>query len=197
MSFFNKYPYTDFHELNADFILQRIAAIEGSISGIKESIEADLQEWVEEELRPYVVRLNELIQQVNNLEGRVDRKLQELDEEVDAFEREVQAQIRQIQNNIQNQINAVNQLTDVKIASNNEVLLERISQELGSVLTVINPFTGLTVTIQAMVDYLATFHIEDALDYATMNSRAKTYAQFNALNITYTELLLHGNTLYN
>ena len=40
------------------------------------------------------------------------------------------------------------------------------------------------------------FHITDGIDYDTMNTRGLTYNQFDALNITYTDLTLHGNTLY-
>lgn len=196
MSFIHKYPYTDFHELNADWLIEKITKVEASIDGIKESIEDEMKEWVKGELKPYTDRLDALILEVNNLEDTVDGKLAELDAEVDRFEAEVNAKITLIQQNISAQISAVNQLTDTKIAANNEVLMERITSELGSVVTVVNPFTGARVTIQAMVDVLASFHIEDALDYATMNSRAKTYTQFNALNISYTDLLLHGGSLY-
>ena len=49
MGFFNKYPYTDFHELNADFILDRIKNIENQIATIKEEIEAEIFAWFQEQ----------------------------------------------------------------------------------------------------------------------------------------------------
>ena len=52
------------------------------------------------------------------------------------------------------------------------------------------------VPIQEMVDYLAAFHIVDGIDYDTMNLRALTYSVWNGLSMTYTDLTLHGNTIY-
>lgn len=195
--FNNKYPYTDFHELNADWLIQRLVDVEARIDGIKEEVEKDMREYVQAELQPYIATLNSLIAQVNALDNKVTQKLIEYDERIRQFEIEVDARIVSIQNNINNQIAAVNQLTDTKIAQNNIYILSEVEQHLGNVVTVINPFTGTRISIQDMVDVLSAFHILDGIIYDTMNQRALTYNQFNALNTTYTNLLLHGNTIYN
>ena len=46
-----------------------------------------------------------------------------------------------------------------------------------------------------MFDYLAMLHVSDSIDYETLASRNKTYSEIAALNITYTDVILHGNTL--
>lgn len=195
--FNNKYPYTDFHELNLDWLLKRLEAVEARIEGLKEEVEADMREYVQTQLQPYLNQLNDLINQVNQLDQRVTQKLSDYDLRITEFENEVNLRILSIQNNVSNQIAAVNQLTDTKIAQNNIYILDEVQRNLGNVVMVTNPFTGLRVTIQQMVDYLAAFHIEDGIDYDTMNTRALTYSQFNALNTTYTDLLIHGNSVYN
>jgi len=194
--FDNKYPYTDFHELNLDWLLERLKAVETRIEGIKEEVEQDMQEYVQEQLNPYIAQLNSLIAQVNALDAKVTQKLADYDVRITQFEQQVDARILAIQNNVNNQITAVNQLTDTKIAQNNIYILNEVQSHLGNVVQVINPFSGTRVTIQEMVDTLAAFHIVDGIEYDTMNTRALTYAQFNALNTTYTNLLLHGNTIY-
>lgn len=194
--FVDKYPYTDFHELNADWLIKRLNEVEARINGLKEEVEKDMKDYVDAQLAPYIVQLNQLIAQVNQLDAHVTQTLAQYSQRITQFEADVDARILAIQNNVANQIAAVNQLTDTKIAQNNIYILNEVQKNLGSVVQVVNPFTGTKVTIQEMVDTLAAFHILDGIEYDTMNTRALTYNQFNALNVTYTNLLLHGNSIY-
>lgn len=196
MAFFNKYPYTDFHELNADFLLQRMAAIEKQIATIKEEIEGEIFEWVQAQLAPYEKQLNDLIAEVKNLENTTEATLAAYDARINAFVLSVNNQLAQIRSDLVASIQAVNDLTDLKIDQNNTWLLNTISENVGDLFQVLNPFTGTMVSIQSMVDYLSAFHIVDGIDYDTMNTRALTYSAWNALSMTYTDLTLHGNTYY-
>lgn len=195
-NFMNKYPYTDFHELNADYLLQRLKAVEAKLDTIKEDIESEVLAWVQEQLVPYEQQLNELITEVQTLEQTTQETLAQYDARITSFINEINGEIVEIRTELVNSIQAVNDLTDLKIEQNNVYLLNEITENVGDLFVVLNPFTGETVTIQDMVDYLSAFHINDAIDYATMATRALTYNQFEALNITYTDLTLHGNTLY-
>lgn len=196
-SFFNKYPYTDFHELNADFLLERLKYIEDSIATLEETIEAEVFEWVQEQIEPYKQQIEELIQEVNDLAEETEETLEAYDQRITDLVNAVNDELANIRAELVASIQAVNDLTDIKIENNNIYLLNEITQNVGDLFVVLNPFTGETVTIQAMVDYLAAFHITDGILYADMNTRALTYNQFNALGIDYTNLTLHGNTLYN
>lgn len=196
MGFFNKYPYTDFHELNADFILNRIKNIEDQIANIKEQIEAEIFEWVQAQLKPFEDELNALIKEVEDLSEYTEETLAAYDAKIDAFVLQVNNALASMRADLVASIQAVNDLTDIKIEQNNVYLLNEITQNVGDLFMVQNPFTGEYVTIQAMVDYLSAFHITDGIDYDTMNTRGLTYNQFDALNITYTDFTLHGNTLY-
>ena len=195
-NFMNEYPYTDFHELNADYLLQRLKAVEAQLNTIKEDIESEVLAWVQEQLVPYEQQLTELIAEVQNLEQTTQETLAQYDTRITNFINEINGEIVEIRTELVNSINAVNALTDLKIEQNNIYLLNEITENVGDLFVVLNPFTGETVTIQDMVDYLSAFHINDAIDYDTMATRALTYTQFEALNITYTDLTLHGNTLY-
>lgn len=197
MAFWNKYPYTDFHELNADFLLKRLQEIEEYIQGIEDSLKAELSAWLKEQLEPYEKTLDDLIAEVNALKEETEETLADYDTKITNFETEVNNQIRQIRLDLVNSIAAMSDLMDLKIETNNIWLMNEITENVGSLFLVMNPFTGEEVTIQQMVDYLSAFHITDAIDYDTMAARALTYNQFNALNITYTDLALNGNTLYN
>lgn len=193
---FNQYPYINENDLNLDYLLKRIKVVEESIQGIKESIEGEIFEWVQQQLVPYETELNNLINQVNTLSANVTATLAAYDLKITALQNQVNAFILQVQQDLINQANALSDLMDTKIANNNITLMAEITQNVGNLFLVINPFTGELVTIQSMIDTLSYYHINDGIDYQTMNSRALTYNQFNALNITYSDLLLHGNTLY-
>lgn len=196
MSFFNKYPYTDFHELNADFLLERVKSIEDQIATIKEDIEGEIFEWVQEQLAPYQEQLDRLIQEVEDLQEETEETLAEYDRRITAFVNTVNEALAQMRRDLANSIQAVNDLTDIKIEQNNTYLLNQISQNVGDLFQVLNPFTGLMTSIQDMVDYLSAFHIVDGITYTEMNTRALTYATWNGLAMTYTDLTLHGGTIY-
>ena len=100
----------------------------------------------------------------------------------------------QLRNDMAAEIVGVNARTDAAIAQNNEYIFEKIGQELIDA-KVVNYFTGEMVTLQEMFDYLAQFHLTNALDYTTLAARNNTYTQFAALNITYTQLATYGGTL--
>ena len=196
MSFLFKYPHSSFEEINLDYILKRISEIETQIKTIKEEIEGEIFEWVQEQLAPYEEQLNTLIEEVNNLSEYVTETLNDYDERINEIQRGLNEQIANIERELQDAVIALSSLMDTKIESNNIWLLNEISENVGSLFMVINPFTGTSVSIQSMIDTLAQFHITDGITYDTMNTRALTYAQFNALNFTYSDLLLHGHSLY-
>ena len=196
-SFFNKYPYTDFHELNADYLLERLKNIEDSLATLEEKIEAEVFEWVQEQIEPYKQQIEDLIDEVNDLAEETQETLEAYDQRITNLVNDINDELAAIRSELVASIQAVNDLTDIKIENNNIYLLNEITQNVGDLFVVLNPFTGETVTIQAMVDYLSAFHITDGITYTDMNTRALTYTQFNALGIDYTNLTLHGNTLYN
>lgn len=196
MSFLFKYPHTSFEEINLDYILKRIAQIEVQIKTIKEEIEGEIFEWVQEQIAPYEQQLNDLINEVNTLSANVDNTLSAYDARITAIQNSLNAQIAQIQRELNDTSVALSNLMDTKIESNNLWLLNEISENVGDLFMVIDPFTGVSVSIQSMIDKLSEFHITDGITYSTMNTRALTYTQFNALNITYSDLLLHGHSMY-
>ncbi|MBO7131672.1 hypothetical protein J6V85_00165 [Candidatus Saccharibacteria bacterium] len=193
---FNEYPYQNVNDLNLDYLLKRIKKIEDQIKGIKEEIEAEIFTWVQEQLAPYEEKLNQLIKEVNDLSEEVDDTLTAYDQRITDIEDAVNDFIAEVQRQLIEQANALSDLMDLKIENNNITLMAEITENVGDLFVVLNPFTGTTVTIQQMIDYLSSLHINDGIDYDTMNTRALTYNDFNALSIDYTDLTLHGNTLY-
>ena len=195
MGFFDKYPYTDFHELNLDWLLKEMIALDkrldDAIVDITNTVEANVKDYVDEQLADLVSEFNRL-----KLEfADVKQATEDMEAFVAAYVIEVNTKLVNLKSYIDNQIISVNDRTDVLIASNNEMILSQLSETLRS-LTVINYFTGQETSVQDMFNYLAMLHLTDSIDYDTMASRAKTYTYLAGLNISYTNLVEHGNTLY-
>lgn len=195
MDFF-KYPHSSFEELNLDYILKRINQIEVQIKTIKEEIEGEIFEWVQEQIAPIEQELQNLINDVTSLESNVESTLAAYDVRITNIQNGLNAQIDDIRRQLNDTSVALSSLMDTKIEQNNIWLLNEISQNVSDLFLVLNPFTGTMMPIQEMIDYLSAFHIVDGIDYDTMNTRALTYSVWNGLAMTYTDLTLHGNTIY-
>lgn len=106
----------------------------------------------------------------------------------------MQEQIRQQGIFLNQQITAINEDMDLKIAQNNQFIFDQIADDLID-FTVINYFTGEKITIQAMLDYLASLHTENSITYTELAVRNVTYNELRDRAITYTELARSGGTL--
>ena len=195
MSIFdNKYPYTDFHELNLDWILETVSNLEKRVDNLKTEFLEQANKYTDEKFAEFKNDLAELEQELNTVVG-------ELQDQYSEFTRLINARIQFIQNDIDalNQkidaeIIGANEYTNQAIIQNNNYLIEKLSESLGSLL-VINFFTGEKITIQAMFDTLAQLHIQDPLTYTGYANKNITNTNLSTLKITYTELVVKGNQL--
>ena len=88
----------------------------------------------------------------------------------------------------------VNARTDLAIKQNNDYLMSELSKGLVDV-KVVNFFTGQTVGIQSMFDYLAMLHVDGSVSYDGLVAKGLTFDVLVGKDITYTDLVLHGTTL--
>lgn len=196
---FNNYPYTDFHELNLDWILQKLRDLQAQMDElIQKAIDEAKEyakEYIDEQLGEIRIQFELLKRDFDILSANYHNDFDALNNTVNAFITNVTAQINSLEQYIDDSLSAQDMKMNLLIQQNNEYLLREMESYLGQI-KVINYFTGEKVTIQDMFNYLASLHLNDSIDYDTMAQRAKTYSQLAALNITYTNLALHGNTLY-
>lgn len=193
--FWNKYPYTNFHELNLDWLLEQMKSLNERMDGLlQEAIDsatANAEAYVDSKLADLESEFNTIKREFQDLDDHVD----ELDNLVNQFTTNIEGQIAALRQYVDDGLEADRMQMQLLISQNNDYLLGQMESYLAQI-KVINYFTGEKVSIQDMFNYLAQLHLNDSIDYDTMAARAKTYTQLAALNINYTNLALHGNTLY-
>lgn len=203
--FDNKYPYTDFHELNLDWIISEVQRLNQNLDDLEDKILKEVTEYAKE----YVDgRFSEVLDQFAKVERdfealkvEVDSKIVELGNQYSQFTRQINAEITLMENRISQfhdeieaDIIGVNARTDLAIEQNNQRLLEQMETYLANI-KVVNYFTGTKITVQSMFDFLCSLHAEHGITFDTLASRQKTYDYLRGLNITYTQLAFNGDIL--
>lgn len=190
---FNKYPYSDYHEINLDWIISKVNDLETRISNIKTEFIAEANAYTDEKVQGFQAQIDEvraeLERTVQEVEYTFERMSNDLRQENAVFQSNINArmallsnEVRNIANKIDAEIIGANEYTRYAIEQNNAYILNEIGKFLRQV-TVINYITGQEMSIQEMFDYLITeFHLEDALTNTEVTQKSKTCAEINAIN---------------
>lgn len=203
MGFTHKYPYTDIHELNLDWMLAKFKEFEDRLDNVQLTILDQIKEYTDERVAEIQAQVDGLKTDIDSFERAVEDQLSTVDARYNAFVDEVRAQLQLIRAEIdhfdeviRSDIAQVNARTDAAIEQNNEYLLDVISKGIINV-RVLNYFTGEYVTIQEMFDYLAGFHLNNAITVNQLIQRDKTYTELIAYDMSYTDLAVNGGTIIN
>lgn len=179
MGMYEHWPYTNFHELNLDWIIKEMKLIETEMEDIRswkedwEDTLSDLNDKYAEIVHKYDVlekEFNDLISQVHadfdsltqNIIQRFGLLQFNLEADLQAFKNEIQFQVT----GLSNQVNALDRKVDQA--------LDNLSESL----TMINPFTGTEDPISQIIMQLASFHMQDALtaqEYDNLHLTAQDY----------------------
>lgn len=191
----NKYPYTDAHELNLDWILSKMKELDARLDNALTTLSAEVYAKVMTEIEPMFNDLkNEFYTLQDNFEG-LESRFERLSNDFNLLSTSVDSKLSMMKNYVDAQAVASREYTNTAIEQNNNYIISEMETFMSQV-KVINFFTGAKVSVQEMFDYLASLHTSDSLNYNTMVTRAKTYAQLAAFNKTYTELVESGNSWY-
>ena len=191
---FNMFPYSNFHELNLDWILNELKEFSGQLEEfrirldtIREGILADSKEYTDAAISE---KYGEFQQQYNQLVIRIDQCQTAINNAGKGF----QDQCDNCKEYTTAEVLSAKAYTDAAIEQNNEYLLEEITnQSIG--IKVLNPFTGERVPIQNMIDYLSDFHMQNAILVNTVVSRNNTVNQMIAYNSSCTDLAVNGASI--
>lgn len=194
MAYNYEYPYTDPNRYNDDWAINKVKELMTALDGIYERAIAETKLYVDE-------RTAELRAEVAEFEKYTQNTIDILNKNYENFSKQVQdqivlfdARISAFRREIDDAIVGVNARTDLAIAQNNEYIFNRIAQEKIDI-KVINYFTGEQVTVQNMFNYLARFHLADAMTYTELAEAVKTVTALINANQTYTAWAVNGKTI--
>lgn len=176
MGFINQFPYSDFHELNIDWILNQIKIDEAQIKYLEEEfakIEVVTEEHIQEMIT-YAISTNNVIlrQEMEALKATITNEYKTY---VDNKIAQLQQQIQQLQIYIDNQDVFYDNLAkgyanEAVITANNYT-----DQQVLNYTMMINPITGVYEDVRNVVDDIVTyFHTDGAL----------TASEYDALDLT-------------
>lgn len=200
--FTHDFPYTDNHELNLSWVINKVQELNINLDTLEErvkqaSIEAS-KEYVDSRLEEVFAEFNELSQEVADLRQYFDTQVANLQNNYNSFVNSVQQQIvlltqriNDFDQTIKNDIIGVNALTDLKIQQNNAYILDEVAKGVVNV-RVINFFTGERVTVQTMFDYLCGLHATDTPTVQEMIDASKTVGELIALSHTVGDWVRYG-----
>lgn len=202
-----KYPVQNGEMINLDWVISKVKELQTNLDELEARVLAEAiaatKEYVDAEMVSIRAEFQELSDEVASLRTYFDAKVDELEGDYDNFAAAVRTEldtmtlrIEAFEQTVQNEIIAVNALTDLKIEANNEYILDEVAKGVVNV-RVINYFDGSLVTVQQMFDTLAELHLENPITYTELASAGITYTALAALNMTYTELAIKGKSFIN
>ena len=196
--FDNKYPYLDFHELNLDWVIAKITEFDKKLDNYEDTVLGKAKEYtdsaIQESYSSLVTEFNEFKNEVTTLISGLDSRYDEFVDTVNNRMTITDANVAAISRKVDLVLDEANAYTNQAIINNNEYIIDQTTKALETV-TVLNYFTGARVSIQAMFDYLAHFHLQNAISVDTLVARAKTVNELVAYNMTMTQLATDGATI--
>lgn len=191
MAYNYEYPYTDPNRYNADWLLNKMKELEVRLDSIAEEILALTKSYVDNRLKTCQLQIDSIRREIAEVSQRTDTLSVHVADEVLRLE----AKILDAERKAESLFIIANNRTDLQIERNNEYIFREIEDNILGNITVINYFTGERITIQAMFDYLASLHLQNAITYNGLRDKNLTYTELIAKSISYTELVKNGATL--
>ena len=199
MGLFEQFPYTNFHELNLDWILKKIKELNEKVDSIEDRILAEANAYTDRKVGEVQAEFNALESDFNSFKADVNAQFAAYTAKQDKafadFQKLVNAQIALLEQEIrdakaelQTLLKQANAYTDASIQMVMLQLPDIITKNIKNA-KVYNLLTGKYVTIQAMFDFLCMFHAPDALTCGEMFARNNTCTQIVTYNKTCQEFI--------
>lgn len=205
MGLFEQFPYTNFHELNLDWIIGKVKEFNTRLDTIQETvteaanaytdsqvlqIKADFAQ-LEADFAAFELDINNQFSKYTAQQTKAFTDYQTL---VNAQITVMRGEIDQAKTEMLAALDRSYEYTDVQIAKITTSLPDLITQAIPKG-RVYNILTATYMTIQNMFDYLCALHNPNAIICSEVTSRANTCTQIAGYSKTCTEFLQNGNNI--
>ena len=199
MGLFEHFPYTNFHDLNLDWIIQEIKTLDEKVNNIDELIVNRAKAYTDEQVGILRNDFNDLENQFDLFKANVNRQFAEYTAKQDKafadYRDLVNAKIYLLEQEIndaraelETMLRQANAYTDASISMVLLQLPDIITKNIKKA-KVYNLLEGRYVTIQAMFDFLCLFHAPNAMTCGEMRDKNNTCTQIAEYNKTCQEFI--------
>lgn len=195
MGLYEHWPYTNFHELNLNWIVTEMAAIRKEMEDIREwkSGWEDILEDLNEKYIEIVAKYDQLERDFTafkvDMEADFDTLNRDFIIRFAGLQAALEADIEGFKNEIQFQVDGLS--TEV---SELDQKLDRAIDNLADSLRMSNPFTGQEEPLSQIIMQLASFHMEDAITAGEYDGLAITAGNYDGRNLTAYQYDIEGKT---
>lgn len=201
--FDNQFPYSNFHELNLDWVIAKLQELDQKVDNIQLTITNEIKDYVDEQINNFVTgQLADMQNEIDQLERDFAAFTAQSDYKYDQFIFTVNAQIQLMRSEIataksqfEDMIKGANAYTDASISNAEERIYKNLSTELAKI-KVLNFFTGDYVTVQEMFDTLARLHVTAGLTYTEIAARNNTFTDVEAYKRTYIDCTIYAADIF-
>lgn len=189
---FEQFPYTNFHDLNLDWILKEVDRVRTAVDTWSTEVLDAAKKYTDEKVAAEAERANQAILELKQSTETAIRDFQNV---VNGTLENFQQQLTQFDGELDSNLAAARGYTNAQIAQNNEFLMEEISKGLID-LKVLNLFTGKYVTVQEMFDYLSAFHLTGAISIAQVANAQRTVTTVVGYKASCTDIVKDGYNIF-
>lgn len=199
MGLFEQFPYANFHELNLDWILQKIKELDKKVDSIEDRILKEANAYTDQQIAGlrrdfaeleanFTAFKSDINAQFTAYTAKQDKAFAEYQKLVNAQIDLLEQEIRDARAELKTMLRQANAYTDASIAMLLLQLPDIITKNIKNA-KVYNLLTGKYVTIQAMFDFLCLFHAPGALTCTGVFERNNTCTEIQQYNKTCNEFI--------
>lgn len=202
-----QYPYTNFHDMNMDWILKTLNSVREDINTLNEwKAEREIRDqWLDDSIEDLNTKYEALVNLYNTfvdeVNSRFDALSEQITDQVNALEASVNARVTALEAQINQQLADLaaelraevtafkNEVNALLLVYNNRIVdieqgLVRVENMIPNMMNIIDPYTGEENTIVNVIYEIVNRTKQNALTAAAYDTAGLTAAAYDALNLS-------------